>query len=298
MKLKKLFLITLLPIFFFVGKALGGQDNWRNLISIPNTERQERIDLPARAQLLLNSERYDELGRLADQYRSSKDMFSDGEWKLNVIYDGLSFYGEQNIPEEFWKQRLGKLESWVNKDPDSVTGRIALAEFLVGYAFQGRTWKYANQVKEDQWNLFYERLNLAGTKLTQVKNIEQKCPGGFASLQRIVSSFGVDKSKYDQLFGAAIAFEPKYNVYYFRKAWRLLPWWYGEKGEWEQFAKSAADTLGGKEGDILYARIIWFMDRRSPKKIVDQNPHISWDRVINGINFIKSDNHTANVKPN
>jgi hypothetical protein len=103
----------------------------------------------------------------------------------------------------------------------------------------------------------------------------------------------MNKLDFDGLFEAAIAAEPSYTTFYFRKAWYLLPWWNGQEGDWEHFALASADKVGGKEGDILYARIILFMDRRVPNHVVDNNPRIAWDRVQSGIkalNEVKDNN--------
>jgi hypothetical protein len=38
-----------------------------------------------------------------------------------------------------------------------------------------------------------------------------------------------------------------------------LPRWHGEPGEWEAFAAKSADEVGGEQGDVLYAQIVWSM---------------------------------------
>jgi len=73
-------------------------------------------------------------------------------------------------------------------------------------------------------------------------------------------------------------------IYYFRMAIMLMPRWYGEEGELERFCQDAADHIGGINGDILYARILWFLDRNFDlDNLGKRNPSIDWKRVKRGI---------------
>lgn len=262
-------------------------DDWGALRAIASSEQNERDTILAQTESLLSASDYDGLERIADGYRNSKATFADGEWKLSVFYDDLSYYLRQT-PEENWVSRLNKLKEWVATKPDSITARVALAECLAGYAFHGRGAAYANEVQEEQWRRFKERLDEAKEVLDQAKSLQQKCPGWSAAYLRLAVGLEWDRNQYDEFLASAIADEPTYNVYYYRAAWYLLPWWFGEDGDWEDFAKSAADRVGGSDGNILYTRIVWFLDRRAPQDIVTHNPKIQWQRVDNGIKLIKS----------
>jgi hypothetical protein len=258
----------------------------RVLESITKAEQNERNSILTQSESLLLASNFNELDRIADNFRTSKTHFIDGEWKLSVFYDGMSYYMRQ-APEDNWINRLEKLRRWVSTKPNSITAHVALAECLVGYAFHGRGGAYSKDVEDAQWKMFNGRLKDASMVLEQVKNLKQKCPGWLSTYQRIALGRKLNKIKIEQLLDMAVAFEPSYNMYYFRTAWLLLPRWLGEEGDWERFAKSRADRVGGPDGDILYARIVWFIDRRSPKDVVDQNQNISWQRVGNGIQLMK-----------
>lgn len=264
-------------------------ENWDALSSITNAEEKERYNILYQSECFLLYSRFDELDKIADNYRTTKAEFIDGEWKLSIFYEGMSYYLRQ-APEENWLKRLEKLNEWVKIKPDSITARVALAECIIGYAFYGRTAVYAKDVNEEQWRLFYERLDEAKAVLDQAKKLPNKCPGLWAAYQRIESGNEWDITKYYKFLNSAIAFEPRYSTFYFRTTTLLLPWWHGEAGEWEKFAVSIADGIGGDEGDILYARIIWYMARRTPKNVVDGNSNVSWKRVNKGVQLLKKFN--------
>jgi hypothetical protein len=101
-----------------------------------------------------------------------------------------------------------------------------------------------------------------------------------ASLLRVALGAEWEGSSYDSVFNAAIEAEPTYAAYYEHKAYRLLPRWYGEKGDWERFAAEAADHIGGPEGDAMYARIVWSLAEYHDNMFEDTEA--SWERTSRG----------------
>ena len=158
---------------------------------------------------------------------------------------------------------------------------------MIGYAFHGRGGAYARDVTEEQWRLFDERIKDAYDIIISAERLSEACPGLYAAYLRLPHLPGFDEIAYEQIFESAISYEPAYYLYYFRKALHLLPWWYGEEGDWEHFAESISDRAGRQDGDALYARIIWFVDRWSPINVVDDNTDISWKRVRSGIRVLE-----------
>jgi hypothetical protein len=271
-------------VLAFESAAFAKPDDWVALYDQAVLDYTFRINFRNSVDKPLSESKFDGLDAAATSFRASKRQSANGEWTLSVIYEELSYY-LRDVSEAEWVTRLERLHAWVAAKPESITARVALAECLIGYAFHGRGGNYAPEVTAQQWSTFDERMNKAEKVLAEASTLKQKCPELWAAYQRLALG---NRSDYDRLFDTAITNEPSYNTFYFRKAWYLLPWWNGEKGEWEQFAKVSADNLGGEAGDILYARIIWFMDRRVPINVVDNNPRISWDRVKRGIELIKA----------
>jgi hypothetical protein len=93
---------------------------------------------------------------------------------------------------------------------------------------------------------------------------------------------GWPRQEYEKLFGAATEYEPAYASYYFRKIIFLLPRWYGKEGEWEKFAEEASNRAGGEAGDILYARIGWFVHDLGFYRDIFRETQINGNRVKRG----------------
>ena len=136
------------------GVNITKDTTWDDIIDDSDDERQ-REQIRNNAEDLLLSSRFNELEEMAEKYRESRKKFKNGEWELNTFYAGLTHYLIAfPAKAENWEDRLEKLREWVKSNPDSVTARIALSESLVGYAFAGRGYGYADSVTDEQWRLF------------------------------------------------------------------------------------------------------------------------------------------------
>ena len=202
---------------------------------------------------LLEQENFTQLDCIADQARLQKERFSGGVWKIGEIYTSL----EKPQPgvhatQEDWNNHIARLKRWVAARPDSVTGRIALAEASVTYAWDARGEGYSNTVSDSGWKLFYQRLEEAKSILNEAAQLKTKCPEWYVVMQQIALGEGWQVESARGLFERAVAFEPQYQSYYRLFAWFMLPRWYGEAGDASRFAQEVADKVGGPQGDVLY----------------------------------------------
>lgn len=216
----------------------------------------------------LYHEQFDALDRIAAEVRASKERLPGGAWKLEKFYKGLcDLYDGDQTQDGVWQYHLAKLKKWVAQKPASVTARIGLASAYVKYAWLARGGDYAANVPEAAWKVFRERLATAEAILQDAARLEPKCPHWYAVMMNVALSEGWDRSRYEQLFGQAVKFEPFYYDYYEAKAHYLMPRWNGRPGEWESFAEGAAHQVGGKEGSIIYYRIAMSIAASDPSDV-------------------------------
>ncbi len=264
--------------------------DWHERIGVTHQELHERAEIKLRTEQLLLFSRFDQLEELATEYRTSREMFSNGEWKLSVFYDGMSYYFETSSLEGDWQNRLQKLEIWVQRNPESVTAHVALAECIISYAFFIKNHKYDPPMPESRMEEFVNTMVKAEEVLLAIEEEGRFYSEWHAAMQRI-AVVGWTRRIAARLLKEALEVDLEYNPNYFRMAWYLLPSWMGSPGEWEEFAEMAADKIGGVEGDILYARIIWFMDKACGwENIRESHTWLDWDRVDRGIAGIKMQN--------
>jgi len=161
---------------------------------------------------------------------------------------------------------------------------------LTSYAWKARGNGVANDVSENGWKLFGERLDQCKAVLDQVKDR----PGEwYTAMQRCALGQSWDRAAYDGLVNEGLKRNPDYDTIIFVKGYWLQPRWHGEEGEFEKFL-AAADKRGGGAGDALYARSVWYLD--TVIHDVMNQTNVGWPRVKAGFQqIIKTfpQSHTA-----
>lgn len=217
---------------------------------------------------MLYLEKFDDLERMAKEFRSTKAKFPDGRPKLHYYYTG--FAAPRSRSAEGWRRFLARLEAWRQKYPQSTTARVAAAEAWLGYAAEARGGGYADTVTAQGRRLLDERCEKAYALVAgRPQRSSDDCPERYALLFDIAKIQGWSKPQYEKLFHEAITFAPSYYIFYVQKAIFLLPKWHGDEGEWQEFAKACLRSAPASEGKILYMRIV--------QSVWNDNNHRSFD---------------------
>lgn len=225
-----------------------------------------------------NNRRFDELEKLATDLRASQSLFGNGSWKIVQFYE--SFACQENEPEGMWKLHDQIHRAWITAHPQSITARLAYADFLVSYAWRARGHEYANKVTKEGWKLFGERLAEARQVFGEAQSLPEKDPYLWVVGLNLARGQDWPESGYNALLGEAHAFAPRYWGYDTTHAVSLLPRWYGQPGEWEAYAEEAAAQPGGL-GVELYARIV--ASQSGYYKNVFRETQASWPKTREGL---------------
>jgi len=253
------------------------------LTLVETTENKERLEIRAKSLAVLNAQQYDELDTLARKYRSSKECYADGIWKLKEVYEGL--VPDESESDARWERRLAAIRVWVKAKPESITARVALADVLISYAWKARGSGYANTVSQNGWNLFRERLKESVQVLNDSKNFKETCPRWWSNMLSASLGLGVERQTYEAVFKEAVKSEPANAGYYVQMAHYLLPRWHGKPNDISVFLKNAADQIGGDDGDTLYAQVSWYL--QGIEGNVFDNCNLSWERADHGFQVLE-----------
>lgn len=226
---------------------------------------------------LLAEEKFSELEDLAHTLRTQKSQTVGGVWKLCEFYNGVHIDGKETVSADF-EAELALMGKWKAAFPHSITRPVAEAFILTKYAWKARGSGYANTVKEDGWRLFGERISRARAVLEDAAPAV-RCPHWYAAMQTVALAQGWDKAAYDELFKKAVEAEPSYSVFYTRKAYHLLPRWYGNEGDPAAFADEAARLH--PDGLEIYARIVWAQKRFYGKDFFAES-RFDWQKTKSG----------------
>ena len=250
---------------------------------VETEEAKEHKAIQARAAGLFAAADYPALEELARGYRESKVCYADGGWKLRDVYYGVTPDGKRT--EQAWIEQMAALQRWVQARPQSITARVALADGWVDYGWAARGGGYANTVTEQGWKHFGQRLEKAARVLKEAGELKEQCPRSWVVWLTLAKGMGAEKDQFEILFQKAIEAEPAFAPYYNQKAIYLLPRWHGKPGDTADFLQSAADKLGGEEGDVLYARAAWALQGVEGNIFVDRG--LTWPRVDKGFTVLE-----------
>lgn len=262
----------------------GGQPHLPfNVSAVETPQAKEISSIGQQMRDLLTAKDYKGLDALAKKFRDSKECYAGGYWKLYYVYESLELTDDD--PDAAWTARLEALADWVGADPESITARVAMADEMVCFAWKGRGLGYANEIPESHWKLFFQRLNETVQILNAAKQLEEKCPVWWSVMLQAEMGLQVERSQHDATFNEAITAWPDYTPFYISQAYYLLPRWYGAPGEWENDLKKSSDRIGGDDGDVLYARVVWSMQEFSTN--IFKEYEIPWNRVNAGYQIIE-----------
>ena len=200
----------------------------------------------------LVEEKFDDLDRMAAQFRRDKTRFPGGKWKLS------SFYGVLDKPQLTDKDtldHLAHLQHWIAQRPESITPRIALATSLHRWAWVARGNGQAGTVTAQGWRMFNDRIAQSLSVLKAAANLHEQCPQWYSEMMIVGLAQDWTEPEMRQVFEQGIQFEPDYFILYKQFANYLLPKWDGKPGDAIAFAKTSADNLGGEAGDQIYFHI-------------------------------------------
>lgn len=179
-----------------------GSSSPRFLYPIPGPETEDQYRETIRA--LLDRRDFAELDQTATNARLSKERMGGGVWKLYVFYDEAAKPGPgERLPAQRWLERQALLNEWVAARPDSVTARVALADFYHLYAWEARGGGYAGSVTAPAWKLFRTRTERAYAVLIEAQKLATKCPQWYFVMLDVARDQNWSKEQMRQLFDQA-----------------------------------------------------------------------------------------------
>ena len=245
----------------------------------------------------LQEKDFDKLDNMAHKLRLAEEILPEGNWRLDKFYEAIQ-YLQNSDSEERWQKYLNDLSAWVEKNPQSVTAKIALANAYVRYAWKKRDSNLADTVDDNGWNIVVERLKKAEIQIRQAQKLPAKCPHLYRVLAEIALGQQWSREDYEKMVGECRHNFPNYLPIYMSKAHYLQPRWNGTSAEWEDFVGKVADRTGGENGDIIYAQIVCNLNHMGLfDNIFAENSTLDWQRTKRGLlALIKRYPHDAMVR--
>jgi hypothetical protein len=267
-------LVACKPEEYSAAKAAFAQGGDLIMLDVSVYRREVRADYDAR--------NFDALEKRATDVRASKSEFGNGSWKIEHFYGAFACL--EDDPESTWALHEQIHKEWREKFPDSITARVAHADFLVKYGWQARGKGYSNEVTEEAWRLLADRLASARTVLEAAKNLPEKCPVLWQVLMEVAIGQSWSKQEFTEMFEDAKATEPQYYPHDLAQARFFMIRWHGEAGDWEAAAEKEIERSDGL-GLEGYARVI--SDQRGYYDDIFSETKACWTKTREGFDLLR-----------
>lgn len=205
----------------------------------------------------INSENFEQLDKLYEQWCTGKDRFPDGRWKLSQYGDGLS---ENFSVWNKWERDLQTIKKWQKSNPKSEAAQYIEAVYWRTFAWRARGSGYASTVSKEGWELFRERLNKSKEILDKLSTGSIKCPAPYAAHLSLLTDLNASEDEMNTVFNEGTKRFPEYHNIYFSMSIHYQPKWGGSIEEYDAFAKHTAEKTKKFEGMGMYARLYWLVD--------------------------------------
>lgn len=223
---------------------------------------------------------FDALEKQAAEARRSKAVFANGSWRSARFYAALGCSG----PDAKWKAHDDIHRAWMAAKPQSVTARIAYADFLESYSWKARGGGYADTVSKEGWRIFFERLDGARKALDEARALPEKDPVWWRVALSLGRAQQWEMPEINKVLEEGKRFEPKFWGYDTDYAFTLMPRWYGKPGDWEKYAEASAARPDGL-GIEVYARIVLYLRHRYDN--IFRESHASWPKAREGLEVLR-----------
>lgn len=238
--MKRIFLVPLLFAGFL--SPLRAEPDWDS-----NGVRKDAAEL-------LKQEDFAALDQLVTDIKRRGYDIRQTYPELRAFYSAFGL--DSRLTESQWLDQQGRLERWGRARPESLSAKIALADWYIGYGWKARGTAYSDRVTDEGWKLMGERLRQATRILKSVPEASVNDPEYYRLWIPLESEpSGQNAGSGKTAFQKGTTLAKEYYPLYSDRAYFLLPKWYGAPGDWERFLTNAANAFPSEKGDILYARV-------------------------------------------
>jgi hypothetical protein len=206
----------------------------------------------------LEEHRFDDLEKLAQEFRNLELRFHGGNPKLYEFYRAAESRDRncfcespKNGPKPTVIEIRQQLEAWLLAKPDSVAAHLSVAGFWIRSAWDARGTGYASLVSAAEWQLMNKRLDRAMIDLKDADLTGD--PNGFMVMQSLAQLRGAPRSQLDEMYEAGVQRYPTYFPLYSKRAELLQEKWFGRKDDLANYINSVLASPGGEIGLIAYS---------------------------------------------
>ena len=241
--------------------------------------KQNRREFMDTVRAAFVKEDYASLEATVDELHAKKDRFPEGIWTLAIFYLALDL---KTMTSEVATHFAERLERWKAAFPRSLAARIVEVD-----ALQNEAWDGTGKGLPGGADRPAHALELLQEAETLTPN---PGPEWFDAMLVYASRWGWERTAFDAIYQRAVAAEPGYHAFYFRRAGYLRN--LGAPGEWEAYALEVGRQGASGEGMGIYSRIAWSLSEYYSDEYLFKYTSIQWPLMRDG--FRELDRHWPN----
>jgi hypothetical protein len=179
------------------------------------------------------------------------------DWKsLEEFFKGVASFDEREFFVEKladWKKRPPFMDAWVDASPKCAEAWLVRGAHGVQWAWEARSRASAEDVPENAWPIFFERLKQAWSDLNQALELNPADPTPFGHLIPCAMGLQLDKDVVFSCLQNSIDRSAMSWKAHTAALWYLCKKWHGSHEEMFEFARAV--SANAPEGSGLHALI-------------------------------------------
>lgn len=256
---------------------------WLGMFPTRLDEISESQSIRKQVAFYLIEQKYDELDRLAAEYRDSKGRTAAGRWKLSHFYSGLSDAARTvSVDREGHARFEERFLAWIAHNPKSAAAHIGYAIALIDHGGLYIRSRQPDQIDDDEWAAYYTYLGMAREHLVESAQGAGVDPHWYKVMLMIARGEGWSRERFRELLDEAVARYPYYHEIWYAAANFLMPRWYGSFREIEGLAQDAVNRTYSQDGGSLYALIYWHVSTADDGRALIAQPNPVWHGMSRG----------------
>jgi hypothetical protein len=216
---------------------------------------------------------------LIDSTARSKERLTDGTWVGWKLFAGYEQALQQERP---WDEQLARLRQWRTEEPQSAPAALMEASYWSAYAWFARGTQFSANVPDQAFKIAHERMAKARAVLEESKTYAASNPAWYAQMLGVALFQGWPSAERVALFNEAVNAEPLYDGTYIRMANGLTPRWGGSLDDYDRFVRASVAKTKAAYGNVMYARLYWFLSDTEWDKEPFTALRIPWQRMKSG----------------
>lgn len=222
-----------------------------------------------------NEDAINVLETAANEFRSKRLTFSDGEPKLSVFYQHIVMVVGRTEGQTL-------LEQWSKRFPNSPAPSVIEAVGQLHVNFGNLSYSLIGNVQTQDRHVDQTQLGAVVELLNNAKDLAGSDPYWYVAMARARLILERDDVGFKSMIKEGIAKEPRFFELYDVATDYFLPKWYGSSEALENWTREIADTAPEDLRGAVYARMYWRAFRVNYGMQFFEQSHVDWERFKAG----------------